>query len=316
MPVTIIFLLLFVVAQIVGLFLVNMSIEGIKKVDGQIQIAFADTVVGERPQTTGWESLLYVVVGVALGTLVLLFLAKNKKINLWKLWFLLAVWVSISLAIGALLGGITPWLPWILALGLALWKIYYQNIYIQNVTEILMYSGMAVLLVPILSLWVMVVILILFSIYDAYAVWKSKHMVTLAKFTIDANVFPGLSIPYSVSKSNKTKIHAKIGNTRVPQPPKLAKKSSKSENKTGVLGGGDVVFPLLFAGSIMLDLMKKGFSKVIAFNYSLIVVVGATLALLYLFSISKKDKFYPAMPFISTGCFLAYGVIVLLTQVL
>jgi len=37
----------------------------------------------------------------------------------------------------------------------------------------------------------------------------------------------------------------------------------------------------------------------------LIISVGATIALSLLFYFSEKGKFYPAMPFISMGCFAA-----------
>jgi hypothetical protein len=37
---------------------------------------------------------------------------------------------------------------------------------------------------------------------------------------------------------------------------------------------------------------------------ALLIVLGATLALAGLFYASKKGKFYPAMPFITAGCFV------------
>lgn len=316
--VTIIFLTLFLVSQVVGLYLVNLSLEDITMNNGTVQMDFSDTIVGDRPETSGWGSLIYIVVGVALGTVLLIFLARKKKVNIWKTWFLFAVWLSISIALGVILGDITPWIAWGLALILALWKIYYQNMFIQNITEVLMYSGIAVLLVPIMyePTWGVIpvfVLLILFSLYDAYAVWKSKHMVKMAEFTTDANVFPGLLISYSVDKKKGTKLHSKL-NTGKLQGSKGTDKPSSSK-KTGVLGGGDVIFPMLFAGVIMLDLLSKGFesgiTKFQAFGYVMIIVVGAALALLGLFTFGKKDRFYPAMPFITAGCIVGYVVMLL-----
>jgi len=82
-------------------------------------------------------------------------------------------------------------------------------------------------------------------------------------------------------------------------------KSKSVKTKTvkvnvAILGGGDVVFPIIVAGVVL-----RQFSLIPA----LIVAVCATLALAGLFYISEKGKFYPAMPFISMGCFIALGII-------
>jgi hypothetical protein len=45
---------------------------------------------------------------------------------------------------------------------------------------------------------------------------------------------------------------------------------------------------------------------------ALIIPVAATIALTILLLMSKKNHFYPAMPFISIGCFVGYGVAMLL----
>ena len=85
-----------------------------------------------------------------------------------------------------------------------------------------------------------------------------------------------------------------------------AKKSEKPEDKdkkikvnVAILGGGDVIFPIILAGVVF---------NTLGLLQALIISIGATLALAFLFYISKKGKFYPAMPFISVGCFAALGV--------
>ena len=67
-----------------------------------------------------------------------------------------------------------------------------------------------------------------------------------------------------------------------------------------ILGGGDVVFPMILAGVVL-----RQFGPLSA----IIVSICAALALLGLFYISKKGKFYPAMPFISVGCFLGLAIV-------
>lgn len=63
-----------------------------------------------------------------------------------------------------------------------------------------------------------------------------------------------------------------------------------------ILGGGDVVFPIILAGVVLRQL---------GLFHAIIISMGATLSLAFLFYISKRGKFYPAMPFISAGAFIA-----------
>ena len=66
-----------------------------------------------------------------------------------------------------------------------------------------------------------------------------------------------------------------------------------------ILGGGDVVFPIITAGVM---LMAQGIVSAI------LVIAGATLGLSYLFFFAEKKKFYPAMPFITLGILVGLGV--------
>ena len=62
----------------------------------------------------------------------------------------------------------------------------------------------------------------------------------------------------------------------------------------------NIGFPLIFAGVIL---------KEWGFWQSLIIPFFAALGLGLLFWKSKKKKFYPAMPFISAGCFIGLGIV-------
>ena len=66
-------------------------------------------------------------------------------------------------------------------------------------THFLVY-GIAVVLVPIMNIYAAFGMLALISLYDFWAVFKTKHMVSLAKGQQEANVFTGLMIPYVKEK--------------------------------------------------------------------------------------------------------------------
>lgn len=298
LPITIILVTVFLAAQLLGLGLITAGTHVSTAADGSVVVSHEDTVLGPRPETTGFASFTYLLIGVAVGTGILLLLIRFRLLGVWKLWFFVAVWLAITISLGAAIG---KWFGLGLALVLAIWKIWRPNIIIHNLTEILVYSGIALLIVPILNLFYAALLLVVIAIYDAYAVWKSKHMVTLAEFQTESKLFAGLLVPYSVKQAR----------TRLTAQPTIGVKAVKKAEvgKSAILGGGDIAFPLLFAGVVMDTLLGSGLTKIAAYGYSLIVVAGAATSLFLLFVYAKPDRYYPAMPFISAGCFVGYGAL-------
>ncbi|MFA6073303.1 MAG: presenilin family intramembrane aspartyl protease [Candidatus Woesearchaeota archaeon] len=325
------FISLFILAQVLGLYLLSMSIQEIVQTGPTSVVIYSNTSIGERPQVEGYSSLIYIAIGILIGTVALLLLARFNKMGFWKVWYFLAAWMTMSISVGVLTGENLSWLAWIIAACLAIIKIRYSHPLIHNLTEILMYTGIALLLAPILIVPVAIALLILISLYDAYAVWKSKHMIKLAEFTKKSNLFPGLSLSY-IQKKDKTKIITnniksdknlkdESTNTEKNRNESKSLKSDKSSEKSnessekpriGILGGGDVVFPMLLSGAVFTHLIEIGNTKLTALAYSSIISLGAAIALTLLFIYGKKDRFYPAMPFITTGCLVGYGIMQLI----
>jgi len=231
----------------------------------------------------------FIVLGaILIGTMFLFLMMKYKLMLVWKIWFTLAVVVALDYSFNAFM-----WegFALALALGLGLWKVFKPNVWIQNGTELFIYGGLAAIFVPLFSLWAGVVLLVLISIYDAYAVWKSKHMIKLAKSQMKAKIFAGLFIPYKLGKLKK---------------PKKGEKTVKKKVRTAMLGGGDIGFPLIFAGIVL---------KEIGLWQALLIPLFAAAGLWVIFWKGDKEKFYPAMPFISAGCFLGLLVVWLIGMI-
>ena len=72
-------------------------------------------------------------------------------------------------------------------------------------------------------------------------------------------------------------------------------KDKKIKVNVALLGGGDVIFPIVTSGIMLITF---GFWSAIA------TIFGAVLGLSYLFFLAEKRKSYPAMPFITAGMFL------------
>ncbi len=280
LKITTILLVMFLLAQFIGLAVVYNYIDQEQSTEGNT--VFKETALGERPDLNPTSSIVFITIAILLGTVLMLLIIKYNLNIIWKIWFLLAVIIALTVAFGAFTSAA---IAFTLALVLGIWKLLKPDFYIQTVTELFIYGGLAAIFVPLLSLTSVSILLILISIYDVWAVNKSKHMIKLAKSQTKAGMFAGLLVPYKLSK------------------PKLRKGPTKKVKvRTAILGGGDIGFPLIFAGVIL---------KEIGLWQSLIIPFFALAGLGYLFYKSEKKKFYPAMPYISIGCFIGLGIILL-----
>jgi len=294
--ITMILLIIFLLSQFVGLLTVNQSITPIKnETTGEITINYSNTVIGPPPEVEESEKLYYaigILIAVLIGTGIIFLLRRFGLHLFFRYWFLLTIFLTLYIAFGVYIN----WaIAFFLAVILAIWRVFKPNPYIHNLTEVFIYAGVAVVLISFFNILSIFVLLILISIYDMIAVWQSKHMVKLAQFQLKAKLFAGLSIPYSFKIPKKT--------------PKNAK---KVKQKMAILGGGDMAFPLLFSSVSMQHFINLGLTKLNAFLYASVIVIFAALALAGLLLKGKKDRFYPAMPFITLGCFLGYLVVLLI----
>lgn len=112
-----------------------------------------------------------------------------------------------------------------------------------------------------LAPWIAIVLLGVIAVYDAIAVWKTKHMQSFAKLFMEQRIIPGLGLP------------------------------KKKENTWALLGGGDIFFIVLTAGTFMKT----------SVNAVWLSAACMFAALVVLFIASRKKRFYPAIPFIFAG---------------
>jgi len=233
-----------------------------------------------------------IIVSFIIAIVLFFLLIKFKVEFILKLWFFAVIVLALGISISSFLPQekYLPLLALLIALPFAIIKIFNRNIIVHNATELLIYPGIAAVFVPLLNIWTMILLLILISGYDMWAVWKSKIMQKMAKYQINTlKIFSGFFIPY-LSKKDRNKIKM------------LKQKYKKSELRKkkikiniAILGGGDVIFPIISAGVML---------KTLGIWPAIFVILGAALGLSYLLFFSEKKKFYPAMPFITAGIFL------------
>jgi len=234
-----------------------------------------------------------------IAILIVVLITKYKLRIVMKTWFLIVIIIALSISLAAILKnilGITNYIfPLIFAIIFGILKLLRPSVVIHNLTEVLIYPGIATIFVPILTPLYVILLLILISIYDMWAVWHSGIMQKMAKFQMEElKIFGGFLIPY-IPKEMKNKIKLLKQKYKNKQIPDKEMKKKKIKIQMAILGGGDVVFPIITAGVFMLSL---------GMTYAISVILGALLGLTLLLIFSEKKKFYPAMPFISAGIFL------------
>src|SRR3989338_4408509 len=293
----------FFIAQVVGLLIINQYIDH-KRTAISGETVMKPLPYGfERPEIENKSvSFIYILFAILTGTLLIFLLVRFNKPLIWKFWYLLTVWLTLSIAFSAF---IDRRIAAVIALALAVLKLYRPGIIIQNASEIFIYGGLAAFFVNMFNLFAAFLLLISISVYDYISVFKTKHMITLANFQSKSSVFAGLFIPYGKKKGHsaaafkayKVTAAAPVKSRQAPAP--------DSGQSVAVLGGGDIGFTLLFAGVVMKDLMLRE-PFLTAFLKTLVIPVLAAIALMVLLAKGKQNKFYPAMPFLSIACFAGW----------
>jgi presenilin-like A22 family membrane protease len=318
LKITIILLSMFLITQIIGLFVV-----------GIYQNAAYPLPFGMEPpeELTQQPSDFPVIILIAFVFAIFLFflLTKINAERFIRLWFFVVTTLAIGLSLKAftffifrkdiLLGNLFPMSPTtsllsviviLIALPLAYIKIFKRDFMVHNITELLIYPGIASVFVPILGVLGIILLLLAISLYDIWAVWRSEFMQKMAKYQINKlKFFTGFFIPYT-NKKQKLQIRQikdkslKLSEEKREKYLEQQFKKSKIKISLAILGGGDIIFPIITAG-VFLRVYASVFP-------ALIIIASATIGLLGLFIMARKGKFYPAMPFLAISMYL--GMIV------
>ncbi len=323
--ITLLLLGMFFITQLIGLFVISQYSPQISQVadeNGTItNVTSYNLPYGMDPpeDVTPQGTLVSIVIAIAIAVFLMLTLMKFKAETILRTWFFIVVTLALGITFNSLLLNFpySPLIALIIALPIAIFKIFKRNIIVHNISELLIYPGIASIFVVLFnftdkalssgkyfgklyeyfglsaSAWSIIAIsaiLILISLYDMYAVWHAGFMQKMAKYQIEkVKIFTGFFVPYLGQKERDQLAKAKLSKN----------KNKKVKVSLAILGGGDVVFPLILAG--------------VVFNHwgllqALIVSLFSTIALAFLFYISEKGKFYPAMPFITVGAFIGLAI--------
>ncbi len=247
-----------------------------------IVLFFILTRIGVVPVIKGWFAfVVFICLSIALTLLLYPFIG-HVLIPIWKIRFSLAELIGVPLSIV-----------------LTYFKIFRRQLIVHNLTELFIYPGFSIVLLPILNVVVATALLLAISIYDIVSVWRSNYMVGLANFQVKhLKVFSGFFIPY-IKKEDRAKI--KQAQAMKSKKEKISK-LQKIKVRVAALGGGDIAIPMVFLGTIFLAY------GLLAYFICLAFILAALSFLLF----KAKDKAYPAMPYLTVGGLIGLFIVLLI----
>jgi presenilin-like A22 family membrane protease len=204
----------------------------------------------------------YILFFTALLLIVIKFFKKFSGILLRAI-ETVAVFAASLIVFSAFSDSVIIFVP---ALALVFLRLFYsKNILIRNISTVIAVSGAGALLGVSLGVLPVLVFIIILSVYDFVAVFKTKHMITLAKEISSKN----LSFMYAIP----------------------------SHERTFELGAGDLVVPLVFAVSVLSKYSETS-SFPMNFFPSLAILVASFAGLLFTIHYCAKNpgKGLPALP--------------------
>ncbi|TDA34055.1 MAG: hypothetical protein DSO02_03020 [Hadesarchaea archaeon] len=275
MKAVMVLLLLFLTVQFLGLMVGERYLELVEKREAELLFS--------NPQSV-WNSLYLFAFLLPLTLFVLLLL--KFKASWFRIFEVTVIffccWLTLDLLIGAKLG----WFPLGLFLSLLLvgWRMIKPNHLNRDLVLILSSAGVGAVLGVSLSPLPGILLLALFSVYDYFSVFVSRHMVFMAKRLVPSSSSLLLSVPKNLGEFLEEE--KPVGGGR---------------GKIFYLGGGDLILPLLFSASVF---SSEGLLP------SLLVSFSSTLFLLFLLLLlyRKPGRIFPGLPFLSVGCLLGFSL--------
>jgi len=266
---------------------------------------------GNAPETSGAASILYIIyfLVATLGfTAFVLILARKKRLRLVRIIFIISsayilffiflvfgnVSYSILYSLYSYIGveksllalnvaSVASYVVWILPPAFIMYSwIRHGKWYMTNITGILVSAGLASLWGLLLNVWYSVFLLAIFAVYDYISVYRTGHMVTLAKAAVDDKLPMLFVFPPSLSFD--------AGELRW---------DGRGESNVMMLGFGDVALPsILIASSSSYGLHLSPLFLILP----LIGAVGGMIALLS----GRIRKPAPGLPLINGGAIIGF----------
>src|SRR3989338_9144175 len=166
--------------------------------------------------------------------------------------------------------------------------LYFKNVFVHNIAMILGIAGVSSFLGISISPQIGILLLIMLSFYDIFAVYVSKHMVRLAEGMVGSGAIFGFIIPFDLRDIFYHKEQAR----------------EKMGEKFMILGSGDIGLPVIMVSSVAVISLSQ------ALITSTFVLVGVFITHI-LFVNQSGRRPMAALPPIATLTIIGYLISVL-----
>lgn len=154
---------------------------------------------------------------------------------------------------------------------------FVRNILIHDLILALVWAGIIESFILILSPFQALIFFVLMAIFDAFAVYVSRHNTKLIKIMLKAGNFTGFLVPYSL---------------------KQLKESTDSLMSTGrvfIIGAFDIVIPIIFS------MVVWSFSPI----HSLVAFLGSLIGVFFALILSNRQTPSKPVSILSFACFFS-----------
>ena len=279
----------------------------------------------DNPENVGYA--FYYIIGLLIISALLIFLLRRKK-KVIRLAIRLAIYTSIGMTLFYFFVAVLDKavgdstyiviLSILFALALTVLIHKYPEWYIIDITGLMIAIGICTLLGISLSYMPIIILMVGLLIYDFIAVYKTKHMITLAHGMMDLKLPILFVIPkkwnYSFIKddfSEEMEPNKEIPEEKDKTDSVLESAEGEEQKKKSdalFMGLGDAVIPTLLVISSNHFLEHDG---IIAIP-SLFAMIGTLVGFVALMYLVSKGKPQAGLPFLNTGAIVGFviGVIV------
>jgi len=269
------------------------------------QFISEDMAAFEEGSEDSVANILLILAELLIITVVLVLLARRGKKNIIH-------YIVLGVFVIAIWNTLTPLFSYIMPRGLAsllglvlgggITYVFYKTPewYIIDIFGVLICAGIATILGISLAPFVVIIFLVILAVYDAMAVYQTKHMIELADVAVEKKlplmfVVPR-EFPYSFLEAEGLKEQIDSGKKRDAM----------------FMGLGDVVMPTLLAVSAVtfLDSESVGTATVAGIAGPFVVafgVIAGTMAGFFLLMwLVSKGKPQAGLPLLNSGAILGY----------
>lgn len=239
-------------------------------------------ITGAPTQVVEWWQFL---LAFGIGTAIILGLIRISHGGLFlRIFFLFALFAGVITTFGVFISQTSAF---IISLILIFSYFLWPYVWLHDSVLILTLPGIAALIGVSLNPWTAAMILIVMSFYDYVAVYKTKHMVRMAKAMIAGRAIFAMIFPEKVEgfKEHLDKAHPGEGFM--------------------MLGTGDFVFPLVMASSAF---VVSSLAPWLVLGFSLL----GLLIMHFIFFSQKIRKPMPALPPLAAFSILGFVVAILI----